>query len=109
MRLCVCVCVCVSQAKELGQLRKAHKLLSHVNVIPWNPVDESEERETDTCAMSLAHVCVCVCVPIQGLEGIAMAASVARAYQLFAMLSALLVYESCQVTALLCTHTHAHC
>ncbi len=31
-----------SQAAELAALLKAHDLGSHVNLIPWNPVTESE-------------------------------------------------------------------
>jgi hypothetical protein len=30
------------QAEELASLLRRHDLMSHVNVIPWNPVDESE-------------------------------------------------------------------
>jgi 23S rRNA (adenine2503-C2)-methyltransferase len=30
------------QAKELAQLLNKHDLMSHINVIAWNPVDESE-------------------------------------------------------------------
>jgi len=32
----------IDHARELAGLLRAHDLLSHVNVIPWNPVDESE-------------------------------------------------------------------
>lgn len=32
----------VSHARELAQLLRCHDLRSHVNVIPWNPVDDSE-------------------------------------------------------------------
>jgi len=31
-----------TQARELAQLLRSHDLMSHTNVIPWNPVDESE-------------------------------------------------------------------
>jgi 23S rRNA (adenine2503-C2)-methyltransferase len=30
-------------AEELAGLLRRHQLRSHVNVIPWNPVDESGE------------------------------------------------------------------
>eukprot|EP00967_Tisochrysis_lutea_P057889 scaffold73450_cov20-Tisochrysis_lutea.AAC.5 len=29
-------------ARELAELLRSHDLMSHTNVIPWNPVDESE-------------------------------------------------------------------
>lgn len=32
----------VKHAQQLGRLLKAYDMASHVNVIPWNPVDESE-------------------------------------------------------------------
>lgn len=32
-----------AHAQELGALLRRHDLRSHVNVIPWNPVDESGE------------------------------------------------------------------
>ncbi|KAG1656687.1 hypothetical protein FOA52_007257 [Chlamydomonas sp. UWO 241] len=31
-----------NHAKELAQLLRKYDLMSHVNIIPWNPVDESE-------------------------------------------------------------------
>jgi len=30
-----------AHARELGEVLQRHNLLSHVNIIPWNPVDES--------------------------------------------------------------------
>lgn len=31
-----------AHARQLGELLRRYDLASHVNVIPWNPVDESE-------------------------------------------------------------------
>lgn len=33
--------VCFLQAQELAALLRQYHLMSHVNLIPWNPVDES--------------------------------------------------------------------
>ena len=30
------------QARELGALLRSYNLMSHVNLIPWNPVDDSQ-------------------------------------------------------------------
>jgi 23S rRNA (adenine2503-C2)-methyltransferase len=30
------------QAQELAQVLKQHRMATHVNLIPWNPVDESD-------------------------------------------------------------------
>lgn len=43
---------CVPQARELATLLRAHRLASHVNVIPWNPVDESEYQRPSNTAVS---------------------------------------------------------
>lgn len=32
------------QAQQLVDLLRQHRLMGHVNLIPWNPVDESEYK-----------------------------------------------------------------
>jgi 23S rRNA (adenine2503-C2)-methyltransferase len=41
VRLTVPACVS-TQARDLAALLRQHDLQSHINLIPWNPVDESE-------------------------------------------------------------------
>lgn len=53
---CGCVCLrCgtpyVLQAQELAALLKQHRLASHVNLIPWNPIDESSYKRPDSKAV----------------------------------------------------------
>ncbi|GAX81702.1 hypothetical protein CEUSTIGMA_g9130.t1 [Chlamydomonas eustigma] len=44
-------------AKELAALLKRHRLMSHVNVIAWNPVDESEfKRPSGNRVMSFKRI-----------------------------------------------------
>ncbi len=43
------------QAEELASLLKSHDLASHVNLIPWNPVDESEFERPSGNAVRLFH------------------------------------------------------
>ena len=37
----------VGQAEELAALLRRHDLRSHVNLIPWNPVDDSGARRRE--------------------------------------------------------------
>lgn len=48
---CVCVYMYVLQAEELAALLKRYRLMSHVNLIPWNPVDESSYQRPDSKAV----------------------------------------------------------
>ena len=45
------------QAKQLARLLRDYNIESHVNVIPWNPVDESEyERPSRNRAYAFQRV-----------------------------------------------------
>jgi len=41
----------IPQARELAALLSSHRLASHVNVIPWNPVDDSEFKRPSNGAV----------------------------------------------------------
>jgi len=43
----LCCAVLCFQAKELAGLLRQYDLMSHVNLIPWNPVDESPYKRPD--------------------------------------------------------------
>ena len=47
-----------SHARELCSLLKQYDLLSHINIIPWNKIDESEfERPSNNRAFAFKQVC----------------------------------------------------
>ncbi|KAI8465112.1 MAG: hypothetical protein J3K34DRAFT_438190 [Monoraphidium minutum] len=41
-----------SHARELAALLRSHNLASHVNLIPWNPVDDSDYKRPSAAAVS---------------------------------------------------------
>lgn len=65
------------QARQLATLLKQHDMVSHVNIIPWNPVDESEYvRPSNTKVFAFRQVLEAAGIPVsiritRGLEAAA--------------------------------------
>ena len=76
-----------TQAQELAELLQSHELMSHVNLIPWNPVDESAfQRPSNTRVHAFRKVLEAAGLPVsirrtRGLEAAAACGQLRNAFQ----------------------------
>ena len=86
MRTALC-CPFFLQAQELVALLRRHKLMSHVNLIPWNPVDESEYQRPKAAQVQSFKQCLeaaglpCSIRSTRGLEAAAACGQLRNKFQ----------------------------